>query len=150
MHVVKTGARVSRFLRLAANSKLRKRRKLVGFFFFFFLAIFNSGRKKICSKVMLCVSSSSFESIQWRIQRVLCRGGVTKSARSAAGGSAGGGYPLAQEGVRGATPGKIFEKWTQMVHSEPFFCLVRVDISQNLCVIFAFKAPISDIRHVEK
>ena len=37
-------------------------------------------------------------------------GGVTKSARSAAGGGCGRGNPLPQVGVRGASPGKIFEK----------------------------------------
>ena len=58
-------------------------------------------------------------------------GGVTKSARSAA---AGGGYPLLQVGVRGASPGKIFEKWMQMVHSEPIFCRVRVDYFPKNCV----------------
>ena len=48
--------------------------------------------------------------------------------------SAGGGYPLPQVGVWGASPGKIFEKWTQMVHSEPIFCRVRVDFFQKTCV----------------
>ena len=61
-------------------------------------------------------------------------GGVTKSAGSAAGEGAGGGVPLSKVGVPGASSGNFFEKWMQMVHSEPIFCRVRVDFFPKKCV----------------
>ena len=49
----------------------------------------------------------------------------------------GGGYPLLQVGVRGPLPGKFFEKWMQMVHSEPiFFCRFRVDFCPKIVCNF--------------
>ena len=48
--------------------------------------------------------------IQWRIQRVHCRGGVTKSARSAAGGGRGRGIPPPAGGGPGGLPRENFWK----------------------------------------
>ena len=74
------------------------------------------------------------------------RGGVTYSARSAAGGGCGRGKPPPAGGGSGASPGKIFEKWMQMVHPEPIFLPSSCRFSpKKLCVIFAFKALIFDI-----
>ena len=70
---------------------------------------------------------------QWRIQRVHCRGGgggaLPNRREAPQGEGVGGGYPLPQVGVRGASPGEFCEKWMQMVHSEPIFCRVCVDFS---------------------
>ena len=72
--------------------------------------------------------------LQWRIQRVHCRGGVTKSARSAAGGGCGRGYPLLQVGVRGPPPGNFLKKGCKWCILSPFFCRVRVYFfPQNVC-----------------
>ena len=49
-------------------------------------------------------------------------GGVTKSARRV----------------------KVFEKWMQMVHSEPILCRVRVDFPPNILCNFCLQS--SDIR----
>ena len=44
-------------------------------------------------------------------------------------------------------PEKFFEKWMQMVHSEPIFLPSSCRFfPPKLCVIFAFIAPIFDIR----
>ena len=79
---------------------------------------------------------------QWRIQRVHCRGGVTKSARGAAGGGCGRGIPLPAGGGPGASPGKIFWKMDAngafWAHFLPSSCRIS---PKKFCVIFAFKAP---------
>ena len=50
-------------------------------------------------------------------------------------------------GVRGLRE-KIFEKRMQMVHSEPIFAEFVSIPTKKLCVIFAFKAPISMMREI--
>ena len=49
-------------------------------------------------------------------------------------GGCGRGIPPSAGGGPGASPEKIFEKWMQMVHSEPMFCRVRVDFPPENCV----------------
>ena len=54
------------------------------------------------------MGASSF--CQQRIQRVHCRGGVTKSARSAAGGGCGRGFLPPSGGGPGGVPRENFRK----------------------------------------
>ena len=51
-------------------------------------------------------------------------------------------------GGRGVSPRKIFEKRMQMVHSEPIFAEFGSISPKKLCVIFAFKTPISMMREI--
>ena len=46
-----------------------------------------------------------------------------------------GGTPSRRWGS-GASPRKFFEKWMQMVHSDPIFCRVRVNFFPKKCVKF--------------
>ena len=43
-------------------------------------------------------------------------------------------YALAVGGGGRGLPENIFEKWMQMVHSEPIFCRVRVDFFPQNCM----------------
>ena len=85
------------------------------------------------------ICESSIE--QWRIQRVHRWGGVFKSLQSSDWGGCWRAIPLLQVGVRGL-PREHFLKLMQMN-----FCIIRVDFSPKLCVIFTF-GPNSDITDV--
>ena len=92
---------------------------------------------------MLC---SNME--QWRIQRVYCPGGGGGGneigAKRRLGKDVEGGYHSCRFGPGGAFPGNIFDNWMQMVHSEPFFCRIRVDFSPKILCKCCLQS--SDIR----
>ena len=93
--------------------------------------IYNSKGELYTPKCRLYTSKygvyiSKYSLYQWRIQRVHCRGSVTKPARSAAGGGCGRGYPPLAGGGPGASPGNFFRKMDAngafWVHFLPIAC----------------------------